>query len=425
MAKTLLKLMSTAAVAAFALAYPATSSADWEQIHSLPTTYAHFITSEGVHLMSDYRDMRDGGIYYSEDNGSSWTKCGVRDYSYSNFYEADGYIFAIGSGCRVARSEDGGRSWDLLNYSRTVEEWIPKGATEESSCYGISVLDGVLYVADFSGGGVLRSDDYGETWEMTDRESLYIYFTGETTPIMDNFYHLEAYKGKVYAFGMYSVHTYSPEDKLWTVLPINSNFMGSVTIFNDLMFCGRAAPNYGRDQDYLLCHDGESWINVNRPDTDDNNVRFLTSDDKYIYSLHHGGPMYYTDDMGETWNVSSNFPEGLYPLTLAVDSDYVYCGVYSPLAGEKRAGLWRMPKSQLVSGVESVKSDFTTAPYVIGDVLFCGCAAREVTVCCSDGKRVASARDVSEFSLSGLDSGVYVYTVDYGTRSVSGKFVRK
>lgn len=152
MAKTLQRLLSVAAAVA-ALAFPMTASAEWEQVHSLPTTYAHFITTEGVHLMSDYRDMRDGGIYYSEDGGTTWTKCGVRDYWFSNFYEADGYIFAIGSGCRVARSEDGGRSWDLLNYSLAVKDWIPKGATEESVCYGITVNDGVLYVADFSGAG--------------------------------------------------------------------------------------------------------------------------------------------------------------------------------------------------------------------------------------------------------------------------------
>lgn len=424
MAKTLQRLLSVAAAVA-SLAFPMSASAEWEQVYSLPTTYAHFITTEGVHLMSDYRDNRDGGIYYSEDGGTTWSKCGVRDYWFSNFYEADGYIFAIGAGCRVARSEDGGRSWDLLNYSLAVKDWIPKGATEETVCYGITVLDGVLYVADFSGGGVLRSDDYGETWEMTDRDTLYIYFQGETTPIMDNFYHLEAYKGKVYAFGMYSIHTYSPEDKLWTALPINSNFMGSVTIFNDLMICGRAAPNYDSSYDYLLCNDGEKWRSLNRPDTNDNNVRFLASDDKFIYSLHHGGPMYYTDDMGETWNVSSNFPGELYPLTLATDDEYIYSGVYSPLASEKRAGLWRMPKSELKSGVEGVRSDNMPSPVVSGDLLQLGRTAREAAIYTADGKRVAAASKVSQLSIKGLNRGVYIYTVDYDNRSASGKFVIK
>ncbi|MBD5356383.1 MAG: exo-alpha-sialidase [Bacteroides sp.] len=207
--KTIIGL-STAAVA---MVMSSPLRADWEQVHSLPNTYAHFITSEGVNLMSDYRDNRDGGIYYSEDGGATWTKSEVRDYWFSNFYEADGYIFAIGSGCRIGRSEDGGRTWDLLNYSKAIEDWVPNKVLDATVCYAITVLDGVLYAGDFSGGGVICSNDYGETWEMTDRDSLYIYFTGESEPQMDSFYHLEAFKGMVYAFGLYSVHAYIPEEK--------------------------------------------------------------------------------------------------------------------------------------------------------------------------------------------------------------------
>ncbi len=418
--------MSVAGVASVALLSTQTAQADWEQVYSLPTTYAHFITSEGLHLMSDYRDNRDGGIYYSDDSGATWTKTAVRDYWFSNFYEADGYLFAIGAGCRIARSEDGGRTWDLLNYSKTVEEWIPKGATEESVCYGITVLDGVLYAADFSGGGIISSPDYGETWEMTDRESLYIYLQGDTQPYMDNFYHLEAYKGKVYAFGMYSIHSYSPDEKIWKVIPINSNFMGSVTIFNDKLICARAVANDDINADYMFCCDGETWSVLDRPDTKDNNVRFLWSDDRYIYSMHHEGPMYYTDDMGATWNVSSNFPGGLYPLTIATDNDYVYAGVYSPIPSETQSGLWRMSKSELKSsGIDLTVAEGHTTPAITDDRLICGGQALSVNVFSTDGQLIVSANNVAEIDLSELHKGIYIYNVNYSSHSISGKFVRQ
>lgn len=413
-------------VLALAMLAAFSANAKWEQVYSLPTTYAHFITSEGLHLMSDYRDNQDGGIYYSEDNGSTWTKTEVKDSWYSNFYEADGYVFAIGSACRIGRSEDGGRTWDLLNYSKAVSDWVPEKSLDYSVCYAITVLDGVLYVGDFSGGGILRSEDYGETWEMTDRESLYIHFQDDSNNYMDNFYHLEAFKGKVYAFGLYSVHAYLPEEKKWEVLPINSNCMGSVTVMNDIMFCGRAVANYSTDVEYLLACDGEQWGAVNRPDTDDNNVRALGNDGNYLFSLHHGGPMYYSDNMGESWNVADGLPSGLYPLTLAVDEEYVYSGVYSPIPSENRSGLWRLPKSELVStGVETVAAENGVNPIFNGASLECGSVARSISVMHPDGKVVIAENGTAYVDLSMLPKGIYIYSVDYGTHRSNGKIVKR
>lgn len=400
------------------------ADAAWEQVHSLPVTYAHYVTSEGLHLMSDYRDNRDGGIYYSEDRGQTWTKSEVKDYWYSNFYEADGYVFAIGCGCRIARSEDGGRTWDLLNYSRAVKDWIPEKALDETVCYGITVLDGVLYVGDFSGGGVLSSSDYGETWEMTDRESMYIHFAGDPTDVMDNVYHLEAFKGKVYSFGMYSVHSYSPETKKWTALPINSNFMGSVTVMGDIMVCGRAVPNYGYDVEYLLATDGENWGAVERPDTEDNNVRALNNDGTFLFSMHHGGPMYYTDNMGASWEIADGLPEGLYPLTVYFDDEYVYSALYTPIPSETKSGLWRLAKSELKSsGVDEVTPDNASAPYIAEGAIICG-ATSEVTVFSISGSKVLHLEGVSRVNLELLPEGQYVYEVVTGDCRFTGKFMK-
>ena len=420
------KILAGLAMTAATLTAAPTAQAGWQQIYSLPTAYAHFITSEGIHLMSDYRDNRDGGIYYSEDKCVTWTKTEVRDYSFSGFYEADGYVFAIGSGCRIGRSEDGGRTWDLLNYSQAVKGWVPEKALDETVCYAITALDGVLYAGDFSGGGILRSEDYGETWEMTDRESLYIHFQGDPNDYMDNFYRLEAFKGKVYAFGLYSVHAYVPEEKKWEVLPINSNCLGSVTVMDGIMYCGRATTNYNTETEYLLASDGEQWGVVNRPDTDDNNVRALGNDGKYIFSMHHGGPMYYSDSMGESWGVADGLPNGLYPLTVASDDDYVYTAVYSPIPSEKKSGLWRLPKSELQStGIVAVESDKESTVRFDGTSLLIGSEAKSVSVMRPDGREVFTASNVSVVDLSTLPAGIYVYSVDNGSRRSNGKIVKR
>lgn len=405
---------------------PSEMKADWEIVQTLPSTYAHFITSEGVHLMSNYLSNRSGGIYYSEDNCQTWTKSEVRDYWYSNFYETDGYIFAIGACCRIGRSEDGGRTWDLLNYSNAIKDYVPEKALDGTVCYGITSLDGVLYIGDFSGGGVLRSVDYGETWEMTDRNSLYIYFAGDSEPQMDSFYHLEAYNGMVYAFGLYSVHAYVPEENKWLTVPINSNCMGAVTVMDNKMYGGRAIMNFDMESDYIIQFDGTELGILPRPDTDDNNIRFLAHDGSTLYSMHHGGKMYYTSDLGQNWCAAPDFKEGLYPLTLAFDSEYVYTGVYSPNPRDDGSGLWRIAKAELdLSGVKAIGAEKAFAPVYDGRTLHCPGTAAHLTLTLLDGKMVMSLDDVTDADLSHLEKGVYIYKVDYGTSSYSGKLLKK
>ncbi len=418
-------IASFSILAAVALT-PAETKADWEIVHPLPSTYAHFITSEGVHLMSNYLTTRNGGIYYSEDNGQTWTKSDVRDYWYSNFYEADGYIFALGSSCRIGRSEDGGRTWDLLNYSNAVKDYVPEKALDGTVCYGITSLDGVLYIGDFSGGGVLRSEDYGETWEMTDRNTLYINLSGVPEPQMDSFYKLEAYNGMVYAFGLYSVHAFVPEEMKWKTVPINSNCMASVTVMDNKMYGGRAIMNYDVDADYILQFDDTEIGTLPRPDTDDNNIRCLSHDGSTLYSMHHGGKMYYTSDLGQSWYSAPDFKENLYPLTLSFDDEYVYTGVYSPNPKDDGSGLWRISKAELdQSGVKSVSADKALAPVYDGKYLYCPRKADRITVTLIDGKMVMSVDNVAGADLSNLPEGVYVYKVDHGTSSYSGKLIKK
>ena len=108
-------------LAALAIAGVQTAQAAWEQVWAHPTTQAHIITSKGTFLISDYDDNRKGGIFFSEDKGKTWKQTEVKDFNYHKFYEADGYVYALGTSARIARSSDDGRTWEILNYSKTLE----------------------------------------------------------------------------------------------------------------------------------------------------------------------------------------------------------------------------------------------------------------------------------------------------------------
>ena len=399
------------------------ASAEWEQVLSLPCTYAHFITSEGIHLASDLREDQKGGISYSEDNGKTWVKADVKDYWFSNFYEADGYLFATGSAGRIARSEDGGRTWDILNYSKAIEEFVDPKAIDGTSCYAITSLDGILYIGDFCGGGILRSENYGETWEHTDRESLLIQ-VDSPEPIMDNFYNLTAFNGKIYSFGMYSVHSLNQAGgaSKWDVEPINSNFMSQVTVMGDKMICGRSVVNFTTDVEYLIYNDGNEWGEIPRPDTDDNNVRAIVSDGNLLVTVHHGGPVYYTTDLGENWEINEDLPSYTYPLTLVADDNYIYTAIYSPLLDDANSGVWRISKAELgVSGINAATAE--NGVRIEGGYIRTSGNADRIDVYSIAGENVLGASGTDCLSTSSLAPGMYVYRVISGTESFSGKFV--
>ena len=338
-------LKSLVAAGAIAAACPA--SANWEQVYQLPMASAHYITKDGLMLISDLRDAQDGGIYYSEDKGKTFTKCEVADYMYNKFVEIGDYIYAPGKAGRIARSEDGGRTWDVLNYTRVVEQFYEKpGMADETVCYAIAGLDDVLYVGDFLGGGVIMSEDNGETWSFTDRESQMIDFGDEK--VLDNYYNMSAFNNEIYLFGLYSIHKYNVARDKWEALPVNSNCMAAVTIAGDTMIAGRSSENQNPDTEFLATtKDGYTWGKIFNPLADNLNVRCVDYDGKYLYAAGPNGKFYYTDDMGEQWYSADGLPGVCWPLVISADDDYVYTTVYHPDPTQVISGLWRYAKSSL------------------------------------------------------------------------------
>lgn len=440
---TSVSLKAALAVCALAVWHPA--YADWEQVSSHPSTYAHFVSANGTFLLSDLDYSRKGGIYYSEDRGKSWIKADVKDYNYNRFYEADGYIWAVGASARIARSADNGHSWEVLNYTKALEGIVDDKALGSLEAYAIVKYDGRLYVGDFAGGGVLYSEDNGESWKLTDRASMMINMEG-IGEAMDSYYNLIAFKGYIYAFGAYCVHRYDPSADVWSPVDVKSNFMSVATVFNDRLVCGRSAPNYDPAEDYLVwTEDGDRWRGIMAPEPTSEygsslNVRALYSDEKCIYTAGPDGiveetvngqlmpvrtpEFHYTTDFGASWKSVGGLPRNGYPLTLASDDDYLYCAVYCVKPEETESGLWRLDKKELEqTGVATVDADVPDAVYADGRLTVARMADR-MTVYDLSGREVASACGVKSLDVRGISKGVYVYEVSLGGERVTGKFVR-
>lgn len=364
------KLRAAVCVLMCVFALSANAQSGWEMVKELPATNAFHIAKNGNLILADFQYDFTGGIYVSTDKGATWTKTAVQDYNYNAFYETDEYIFAAACSGRVARSNDGGLTWEVLNYGRVVEDLLGE-ELEYSAAYALTMHDGKLFVANFDGGGVVYSEDNGETWVHTDYESLSY---GDVDPklgrrLVENLYNIVSYEGELYTFGVYYVYRYLPETNSWEAIRDDSNFMAVSTVCNGTLCLGRSVTNYNMDEDFIvtLNKDGQ-WGALPRPETDDNNIRAMYADgDDLFVGMAYGG-FYHTNDNGATWNsFLSGYPYGT-PMQIRTDDNYVYLAVYdTPWSVKGISGLWRMAKSEL-SGVNNVQLDLNAQSKAIYDL---------------------------------------------------------
>ena len=417
------------------------ASAKWEKVYDLTSTYACHVTKSGNILLSDYQYMDySGGIYISEDNGQTWTKTDVEDHCYSSFYAAGDYIFAAGEGCCLARSADEGKTWEVLSFAYVYADYLTEDELFYNPCYAIAYHKGKLYVGDFNGGGVAYSEDFGETWALTDRESLMYDISGGKAPalkdekptkVMENFYNMVSFNDDLYLFGVYFVYRLNEETGLWETIRSDSNFMGITTIFNDTLVCGRSVMNYGDHVPFLeTTQNGDDWGEVKRPEGMlDNNVRTMSSDATNLYVGLQQGGMYYTPDFGDTWHfISEGLPHdvnGTYYtlLSLVNTDDYLYVAVYdSPWAGNSLSGLYRMAKSDLPKvSVDALPMDEVEV-YVEGGNLVVSGDYQHVAISTLQGVTYQVEIVDGKADISSLDKGIYIYALD---RNRVGKFVKK
>ncbi|MBR6750482.1 MAG: hypothetical protein IKM10_08365 [Bacteroidaceae bacterium] len=414
-------------------------SAAWEQIQKLPATQCVFVAPNGNLISSDFIFEHTGGIWCSQDKGTTWTKCDVDDYAYGVMVQAGDYIIAAGEGCNLARSKDNGVTWEVLNYGYMFLDYIGEEGVEWDVAYAMTYFKGKLFVADFSGGGVIYSEDFGETWTLTDRESLKydvggVKSTAKDAYALDSYYSLAESDGNLLLFGVYFIYRYNESDNTWELLRSDSNFMGVNTLYDGKLVCGRAITNYTDQVPFLeyTADGGKTWGVVARPEgMIDNNVRAIHSDEKGLYVGLQNGGLYFTDNFGESWSfISKGMPtmndEGAYeiPMIITSDADYVYMAVYKePWLQSDVSGVYRLAKSELpVAAVDKVKADAVVG-YVFDNTLYINGVA-DVTIYTVSGVKVCAEEGCERVDLSGLADGVYVYEAVMDGNRITGKFAK-
>lgn len=402
---------------------PEPAKKGWEQILKLPNTYRHFVTSKGVMMAStlDVTNSGNYGIFVSEDKGKTWVRADVKDYNYSKFAENEEYVFATGSKCRVARSADQGKTWEVMNYQIFIEEVVPPRGLENNTSQGITIHNGKLYLSDMEGAGVIVSDDNGETWEIVDREGLFIDFQDGSAPVMDTLYNIFSFNGRLYAFGMYAVFRLNETTMKWEVLPINSNFMAIQAEHNGVMYCARGAMLQDPATPLLSSTtDGDHWQYLAAPSfVSDRYVRAMTinPEGKMFINLPVHYCIAYTPDFGGSWGVIEGLP-AQFVMELTLDDEYLYASFYEGRPTNPNSGVWRYPLSE-VTGLYSVKAKGEGWSLKGGVISFEDMTDGELSVSGVDGRTVAVPVADGKANVGHMGKGIYIFRAPNGT---VGKF---
>lgn len=414
------------------------NAAGWEQIRQQYGALAFHIADDGTMILADYLFDGSGGIYISEDNGENWTKVDVPDYTYKFFVETDEYIFAGGGSAKVARSADNGRTWEVMSYADALKGTVVEGQEEYTVTYGMTMHDGKLFVADFSGGGVVYSADNGETWHQTDVESFKY---GEVDPELgdrftESLYNVVSYNGNLYAFGVYFVFKMDNETMKWEAVRNDSNFLVISTMYKGKMCCGRSIMNETADVAFILTLDEEeNWGEIPRPEGFiDNNIRAMHGDGDALYVGMTFRGIKYTENEGKDW---TDISEGLVsygeselgksydvPLVITTDDEYVYMVIYRDPNNDYSdvSGLYRLSKSELPSSsVDTVEANEEFVMVTDSSIIL----SKEVlsfNLYDLNGQKVVGIRqDSNQVSIENIPRGIYIYRIETEDKILTGK----
>lgn len=400
----------------------------WEQVYQLPTTKNIFVAPNGNLIASDFQYDYTGGIYYSTDQGETWTKCDIEDYCYNRMVVAGEYIIATGEGCHIARSKDNGVTWELLSYGYMFTDLISEEAIETNVAYGLCYFKNKIFIADSQGGGVVYSEDFGETWNLTDRTSLEYDMDGK--PAIDCFYNLAENNGELLLFSAYFVYRLNEDDFTWELLRTDSNFMATSTTMEDKLVCGRSIANFNRNSPFLeyTSDGGRNWGHIAHADTVEYDcyVRAVHYDDQYLFAALIAKGIFFTTDMGERWvDITDNLPVGgsAAPLMITSDEKYIYVALYDQPWEKKKSGVYRYNKDNLASA--SLKNTINdNIEVVVSNNIITVKENARIAIYNAAGAQVLVANNCNTLDISALEKGVYFYDITTARTHTAGKFVR-
>lgn len=436
-----------------AAATPATAATPkWEKCGNIFAPYSIFKTSTGRLLVGDYDSNKKGGIYYSDDYGDTWQKAQImRDYNWNDFCEVPGpdgekYIFAAGILYpSIARSEDDGETWITLSYISAMKD-VP-GIDKLEDFEGVGAVKvrfdptyhRVYAVIQGFDGVVVYSDDYGETWSMTDGSGFQL-FDPNYGYFYDFPYGMEYFNGNIYVMGMYHWYKLNGKTKKWTKVKRNgstmvSNLMCEVTMSPDAKWLFATSPQERgivEEQGYY-----PEFV-IRTKDCAKFEVGQFPEGETYAYnrSMHHDGERlyltvktkaaYYSLDNGDTWKVLGNNYPGVFVPMMTSDDKYLYAAGYDA-GGGSLDGIYRIAKKGLESGIEEVAADTPREGLDIDfdryNFAVNAQGVSSIEIYNAAGRCVAKSA-ANRVNIAALPFGPYIYKVTTGAGQFSGKFFK-
>lgn len=362
------------------------------------------------------------GVYFSEDNGTTWTQStNLKLSSVQGFSLKGDKLFAGTNGMGVVVSTDRGMTWTEKNNG------LPSYPSASTALCGNTLLAIVF------NSGIYRSTDEGESWTMT---------TG-TVPNSSLFYHMTIIGNKIFASqNMKDLYCSEDEGLTWNVIKLpgtnpilwkvfSNNNVLYVYLLKDRQFCTLSSTD-----------NGTTWTQISILGVSD-----ITNIGQSLLAngLRGSIPGVYMFSLSDTstFNISQGLPELPSVMALANNGQYVFASVQSNAVSTDKNGVYRIAVSQITTDVKAggaIKPEgfslgqnypnpfnpSTRITYSLAKESHVRLAVYNLL-----GGEVASlANEVQKagtysvnFNGGGLPSGTYFYRIDAGGFSQARKFV--
>ena len=391
------------------------TNAQWEQIILPDSIVLKDIAfdSSGNHFLATSH-----GVYFSQ-NGEQWEWQGVNDYlgvitinDINTIYTASGTLY---------RSFDNGLTWDSLFYHSQG------GLTSVFSIDDETIILGTW-------GGIIKSADSGQTWYQV----LDVLNSEVVNDIESNSQGI-LFAGSIsYIGGGYPGGVYRSEDggENWELIGLDYNFVSSVEINSyDNIFVGTRGHWYsGGGGVFMSSNNGNSW----QVKYDNNLVTSMCINDYNTIligcSTLDGAPggVYQSFDNGDIWE---DISEGLDNRNIKKVSqnpqNYLYAISYSP------ANLYRTinPITKISSYLYDQKNEITFYPNPANDIIYIESIVEshsgkyDIYITDISGRIVKSLHPVInnktfELDISDLNSAMYFVHLLYNNKKASFKFTK-
>lgn len=287
---------------------------------SLKTGYANAMMNYGNSIFAGMGN----GIYLTTNEGVNWTM--VFNISARSFTSSGTNIFAGTQISGVYLSTNEGQNWTQVNNGLTANY------VRALAVYGTNIFAGTTTA------GVFLSTNNGSSW----------------TPVNNGLTNLYVFALFVHDSSIFAgtdnggaVFKSTNDGASWTISGLLGDFTYAFTSTGTNIFAGTDLHGC-----YITTNNGTSWSLVSNglPSLFINSMAAYHS---VVFAGTHQGVAYTTNNGYQWYPFSSGLPANSWIYAMAVDSPYVYAGLYSP-----QQGIYR----RLLSDLVPVESENQTVP---------------------------------------------------------------